>query len=75
LGDLSSNQIWVDKKTLLVMRIIEKMNEQETMDMRFEEHKQSCKGYMETKVSFRRNGVLEQVEEYYDIKETSSFQR
>lgn len=73
LGDLSSNQIWVDKKTLLVMRIIEKMNEQEIMDMRFEEHQASCKGFMETKVSFRRNGVLEQVEEYFNIKESNGF--
>jgi len=71
--DLRSNQVWIDKKTLQVMRIIEKMNDEETMDMRFEAHQDWCKGYVETRVSFRRNGVLEQVEEYYDIKEASSF--
>jgi len=71
--DLSVNQIWIDKKTLRVMRILEKMNEEDTMDMRFEAHQDWCTGYMETKVSFRRNGKLEQVEEYFNIKETKSF--
>ncbi|PBQ32573.1 hypothetical protein CNR22_12590 [Sphingobacteriaceae bacterium] len=71
--DLRSNQVWIDKKTLRVMRIIEKMNEEDTMDMRFEAHQDWCKGYVETKVSFRRNGVLEQVEEYFDIKVADKF--
>jgi hypothetical protein len=71
--DVQSNQLWIDKKTLRVLRIIEKMNEQETMDMRFEAHQDWCKGYLETRVSFRRNGVLEQVEEYYDLKPTAAF--
>lgn len=67
-GDSTSNQFWVDKKTLAVLRIIEKLNEKDIMDMRFETHQKLCGGYTETKVSFRRNGHLEQVEEYYDIK-------
>jgi hypothetical protein len=72
-NDLRSNQVWIDKATLQVMRIVEKINEEDMMDMRFESHQPSCKGYVETKVSFRRNGVLEQEEEYYDIKETDHF--
>lgn len=72
-GDLKSNQVWIDKKTLRVMRIIEKMNDEDTMDMRFETHQDWCKGYSETKVSFRRNGILEQEEEYYDIKVADRF--
>ena len=71
--DLTSNQIWINKKTLRVMRIIEKMNDEDTMDMRFEAHQDWCKGYVETKVSFRRNGILEQVEEYFDIKVADKF--
>lgn len=71
--DLSANQVWIDKKTLRVMRIIEKIGENDTMDMRFEAHQSWCKGYVETRVSFRRNGVLEQVEEYYDIKQADVF--
>jgi hypothetical protein len=72
-NQLMDNQVWVDKKTLRVVRIIEKMNELEVMDMRFESHQKWCTGFVETKVSFRRNGKLEQVEEYYDIKEVKSF--
>ena len=72
-NDLISNQFWVDKKTMRILRIIEKLNETDMMDMRFEAHQKSCKGYTETKVSFRRNGKLEQEEEYYDIKENTSF--
>ncbi len=47
--------------------------DEEMMDMRFETHQKHCKGFVETKVSFRRNGRLEQVEEYYDIKEATGF--
>ncbi len=68
-NQLTDNQVWVDKKTLRVVRIIEKLNELDVMDMRFESHRKWCKGYVETKVSFRRNGKLEQVEEYYNISE------
>lgn len=72
-NDLSKNQFWVNKKTLRVLRIIEARGQNDQMDMRFEAHQDWCKGYVETKVSFRRNGKLEQVEEYYDIKEAKSF--
>ena len=68
-SDSLSNQIWVDKKDLKVHRIIERMNASDIMDMRFETHQKWCRGFVETKVSFRRNGKLEQVEEYFDIKE------
>ncbi len=72
-NDLAANQVWIDKKTLCVLRIIEKINGKDNMDMRFEAHQDWCKGYVETKVSFRRNGKLEQVEEYFDIKVAEKF--
>jgi hypothetical protein len=65
----NSNQIWLSKKDGRVLRIIEHMKPDEVMDMRFESSQKWCKGFTETKVSFRRNGKLEQVEEYYDMKE------
>jgi hypothetical protein len=68
-NNLTVNQIWVSQKDFRVLRIIEKLSESEMMDMRFESHQKWCKGFVETKVSFRRNGKLEQVEEYYDLKE------
>mgnify|MGYP000878742364 CR=1 FL=1 len=73
VGETEANQIWIDEKTYKVLRIIEKLSDQDIMDMRFEAHDPWCKGFVETKVSFRRNGKLEQVEEYYDIKECKTF--
>ena len=72
-GDELSNQFWVDKKDLRVVRIIEKLNEKDLMDMRFESHRKWCKGWVEDKVSFRRNGHLEQVEEYFNLKARDRF--
>ncbi|MES2763979.1 MAG: hypothetical protein V4677_17315 [Bacteroidota bacterium] len=72
-GDSTSNQIWVNKKDWRVVRIIEKMDEGNIMDMTFDAFQKSCNGYTETKVTFRRNGKIEQVEEYYDIKAIDSF--
>ncbi len=72
-GELELNQIWIDKKTLRVKRILEKLNAKDMMDMSFETHQEWCKGYIETKVSFRRNGKLEQVEEYYNIMKAEKF--
>ena len=72
-GDTTSNQIWVSKKNWRVVRIIEKMDESSTMDMTFDTFQKSCNGYTETKVTFKRNGKIEQVEAYYDIKAHDTF--
>jgi hypothetical protein len=66
-NDTVSNQIWVTKSKLQIVRIIEHMDPQNTMDMSFDAFQKSCKGYTETKVTFKRNGKTEQVEEYYNI--------
>lgn len=71
--DTLSNQIWVSKKNLRVVKIVENWDGRDRMDMRFEAYQPNCKGFVETKVSFRRNGKLEQVEEYYNIKVVDSF--
>lgn len=72
-GDTTSNQIWVSKKEHRIVRIIEKMDEARIMDMTFDAYRKSCKGYTETKVTFKSNGKVEQVEEYYDIKTIDKF--
>jgi hypothetical protein len=72
-GDTTSNQIWISKKNWRVVRIIEKMDEKNYMDMTFDAFQKSCNGYTETKVTFKRNGKIEQVEEYYDIKAVENF--
>lgn len=72
-GDTLSNQIWVSKKNWRIVRIIEKMDENSYMDMTFDAFQKSCNGYTETKVTFKRNGKIEQIEEYYDIKAQNAF--
>ena len=62
------NQIWITKKEHRIVRLLEKTKTQDVMDMRFESHEKWCRGWVETSVSFRRNGELEQVEDYYNIK-------
>lgn len=73
VGDTLSNQIWVSKKIPRVVRIIEKMDEKRMMDMTFDAFQKNCGAYTETKVTFKSNGKIEQVEEYYDIKEIYQF--
>jgi hypothetical protein len=72
-GDTLSNQVWVSKRDLRVVRIIEKMDADSWMDMTFDSYQKHCKGFVETKVTFKRNGKKEQVEEYYNIKDVPSF--
>jgi len=71
--DLKSNQIWVSTKTLRIERIIEQLDENNIMDMNFDSYQANCKGFIETKVTFKRNGKIEQVEEYYNIKVVNHF--
>lgn len=73
-GDIVSNQIWVSKKTWRVVRIMERLEDGNMMDMTFDSHQAHCKGYVETKVTFKRNGKTEQVEEYYNIQSLEKFQ-
>lgn len=72
-GDTLSNQVWVNKRDLRVVRIIERMDAESMMDMSFDSYQKHCKGFVETKVTFKRNGKIEQVEEYYNIKDVPAF--
>lgn len=72
-GDLSSNQIWVSKGNYRVMRIIEQMDPESLMDMSFDAYQKHCNGFVETKVTFKRNGKIEQAEEYFNIKAVNVF--
>ncbi|HEV7232202.1 MAG TPA: hypothetical protein VGO45_12775, partial [Bacteroidia bacterium] len=66
-GDTVSNQIWVDKKNLCVVRNITHLSPYEVLDMRVESRIPSCGGFLETRVGFYINGRLDQLEEYNDI--------
>jgi len=67
------NQIWVEAKEFKVVKIKQTMRDKSIMEMTFDAHQKNCDGYIETKVTFKRNGKTEQVEEYYDIKTVNKF--
>lgn len=69
----SENQIWVEGKDFKIIKIIQSQSDKSIMEMTFDAHQASCKGFTETKVTFKRNGKIEQVEEYYDIKTVTKF--
>lgn len=68
-----SNQIWISKFNLQVVKIIETNEKGESIEMNFENHQKNCNGFIETKVTFKRNGEIEQTEEYYNIKQVKQF--
>ena len=68
IGADGSYQIWVDKKDLKVMCLKTKAGETDWLEIRFDAFQKSCKGFNETKVTAKKNGKLEQVEEYQNIK-------
>jgi outer membrane lipoprotein-sorting protein len=66
--DLTSNQLWVDKKELYLVRMIEqtKGTKEECI---FDDHVKIGGGWSETKAAFYFGGKLLQVETYSDYKE------
>ena len=68
IGEKDAHQIWVDKKDLKVVGLNTKLNETDWLELHFDAFQKSCKGFTETKVSAKKNGKLEQVEEYLNIK-------
>jgi outer membrane lipoprotein-sorting protein len=68
VGADGSYQMWVDKKDLKVIAFKTKLTETEWLEIRFDAFQKSCRGFTETKVTAKKNGKLEQVEEYQNIK-------
>lgn len=62
-----SNQIWIDKKRLIVLKFI-KYNRDNKEEGIFSGHKQFGKGWSETACDFYVNDKLIQKEKYYDCK-------
>ncbi len=69
----SENQIWIEGKDFKILKIIQTQIDKSIMEITFDEHKENCKGYTETKVTFKRDGKVEQVEKYDDIKTVTKF--
>jgi hypothetical protein len=67
-GDSLSNQIWVDKEELRVVRTISHLSPKEVLEMRVQTSIPCCGGYLATKLSFYVNGKLDQQEVCSDIQ-------
>ena len=68
VGADNSYQLWADKKDLKIIALKTKLTEADWLEIRFDAFQKSCKGFNETKVTAKKNGKLEQVEEYQNIK-------
>jgi hypothetical protein len=68
IGAEGSYQIFIDKKDLKVVGLKTKLTETDWLEIQFDAFQKSCKGFNETKVTAKKNGKLEQVEEYQNIK-------
>ncbi|QKJ32310.1 hypothetical protein HQ865_21960 [Mucilaginibacter mali] len=66
--DVTSNQLWVDKKDLYLVRMIEQTRGTKE-ECIFENHVKIGGGWSETRASFYFGGKLLQVETYSDYKE------
>ena len=66
-GEDSTNQLWIDKENLYLVRMI-KIDPHARLEALFEEWKPMGGGWLETKCSFFVDGHLAQVETYHDYK-------
>lgn len=64
----NTQQVWVDKKDLKVVKIKTRLSEKDILQISFDGFKKTCKGFTETKVSAYKNDKLEQKEEYLNLK-------
>ncbi|MGZ3863063.1 MAG: hypothetical protein ACXVPN_04605 [Bacteroidia bacterium] len=68
IGNDSTNQIWVDKTDLKVVKLKTKVGQDNWLEIMFYDFVKSCEGFTETRVSAKFNGKLEQTEEYLNLQ-------
>ncbi|NUO01442.1 MAG: hypothetical protein HUU01_12605 [Saprospiraceae bacterium] len=66
-GDETANQLWIEKKRMILVRMIRHQNGQKEEAV-FENHIRTGKGWTETKISFYLDNKLFQLEYYNDVK-------
>lgn len=71
IGRSGANQLWIEKETLRIKRIISEKNH---LDAVIESWVKNKGGWMENKISFYDKGKLIQKEEYYDIETDVEFE-
>jgi hypothetical protein len=66
-GDTSSKQFWIDKSTLLFVRVLEH-GRQGRVDIRFNKYQRAGDGWVATEVVQLVNGTRRLLEEYTDVR-------
>lgn len=66
--DLKSNQCWIHKKKLYLLRTLETLPDGKVRDAIFSKHTKTAGGYTETEVLFLVDGQKQQLEIYTDLK-------
>ena len=62
-----ANQLWYDQEKMVLLRMMT-FDDGIPFEGVFEGHKKYGKGWSEEKITFYKNGALDQVEYYYDFK-------
>jgi photosystem II stability/assembly factor-like uncharacterized protein len=67
-GDTLSKQLWIDAERFYLHRIIYKQGGKAPSDVVLSDYQKIENNWVATRVAFKRNGVLEMEEKYFDIK-------
>jgi len=72
-GDLKSKQLWIEKKRLLFVRLIEP-DAAKIRDTRFRDYRKLSTGWISARVEFYTDGKNVFNEDYFDIKANAKFE-
>ena len=67
-GDTLSNQFWLDKERLVVVRMIEKMPDNRRFEAHFSGYQPHGASWVESRIAFFIDGKADQLEEYHDVR-------
>jgi hypothetical protein len=68
VGDTVSNQFWLDKERMVVVRMIEKLPDNRRFEAHFSGHQQHGASWVESRIAFIIDGKADQLEEYHDVR-------
>lgn len=71
-GDETSNQFWVDKETLLFVRMIQNFGNGRNQDVHFNKYEKLGGGWVATEIKFYTDNKLRLLEEYSNVKSPES---
>lgn len=67
-GDTTSNQFWLDKERMVVVRMIEQMPDNRRFEAHFSGYQPHGASWVESRIAFFIDGKPDQLEEYHDVR-------